>query len=110
MSPRPNSNIMAFGHGLVEKYGTNFDRAVTKQECTWMECGGAVAGIHKLEHFAAKVTMTVDREKQGNADLYNTGHPRTKFYYPALGIYKYVLWGQMGDIGGNGEVKDIFPA
>uniref|UniRef100_A0A7S1Q903 Uncharacterized protein n=1 Tax=Alexandrium catenella TaxID=2925 RepID=A0A7S1Q903_ALECA len=110
MSPRPNSNILAFDHGLVGKYGTNFDRAVTKQEAVQIETGALpLPGVHRLEHFAAKVTMTVNREEQGHVDLYHTGHPRTKFYYPSFGIYKYILWDQMGDLGGDGEVKPIYP-
>lgn len=55
--PKPSSNICAFGHGLVEKYGKNFDTLLTKEDGLAFEFGEEVKGVRPLNAFAEEVTQ-----------------------------------------------------
>jgi len=104
MAPRPANNILAFGHNVVERYGTTYDHNLTKK----MAWQGELGDGPKVEDFAAHVTMQAGRIDDGTTvDVYNTGHPRRKVYFPDLGISKYILWNQYGDINGDGQVHDF---
>mmetsp|Transcript_62995 Transcript_62995/g.138024 ORF Transcript_62995/g.138024 Transcript_62995/m.138024 type:complete len:278 (+) Transcript_62995:118-951(+) len=100
--PKPSSNICAFGHGLVEKYGKNFDTLLTKEDGLAFEFGEEVKGVRPLNAFAEEVTQMQPRLEHGDAiDIYHTGHNRRVFWYPDLDIFKYIFWSKTGDIEGN---------
>jgi len=100
--PKPSSNICAFGHGIVESFGRNFDTMLSKEEGLAFEFGDQINGVHPLNDFAEKVTQMQPRLEHGDPiDIYHTGHARRVFWYPDLEIFKYIFWDQTGDIAGN---------
>jgi len=108
MSPRPNSNIAAFGHGVLAQFGTNFDRNLTKKEVVDLENGRPESVIKNPEDFATKTVMLRERAFIGKADPYQTGFLRERYYYPDFGFYKYILFGYWGDVG-SGKIQDNEP-
>lgn len=96
---RPASNICAFGRGVLEKFKTNFDEQLSKDEGLQFEFGQSPKGVKQIEAFAQKVTELRPRVDHGEpVDIYQTGHPRRVYWYPDFDILKYIF------IGGNGDV------
>lgn len=100
-SPLPASSIAVFGQDVVKQYSTNFDQPLSKMEGVWFEFGHSPHGVWHLQHFAQQTTMMAPRVQGELIDIYSTGHPRTAFYYPDLGVTKYIMWASNGDLGGN---------
>lgn len=106
-----NSNIYHFSHAVVERYKRNYDINLTKGEAVNLELGGVnawVRGTRHIGHFAKKVVWLRGRQGRGSADVYGTGIKRTIWWYPDYDIYKYILWGSFGDIGGDGKLRPNF--
>ena len=93
----PNSNITLFDRGVVMKYGDSLKGSCTKQKALDFELRG---GLHEF----GNVRYLKNREETGEEDIYKTGHPRRKFYYPDFEITKFILWEQNGDI--TGKIQD----
>ena len=101
--PLPNSNIVAFGAAVVHRYGRNFEGNLSKAAAFPMEFGypferpGASAVLPLISFgYVIKVGPRIPR---GSSDVYGTGVPRNRFYYPAFGIYKYSMRSDaVGDI------------
>lgn len=110
--PRPPcSNIYTFSHTLVEIYKRNYDVNLTKGEAVSLELSGAganIRGVRPLLFFAKKTTWLRGRQKRRDEDVYKTGVPRTVWWYPDYDLYKYILWGAFGDIGGDGKLRPNF--
>jgi len=100
--PRPASNTCAFGRGVLEEFGNNFETQLTKKEGLSFEFGDHRRDMKQVQDFAKNVTLLHERQEHGDdVDLYETGYPRKCFYYEDLDLYKYILWGKSGDITGN---------
>ena len=109
--PLPNSNTVAFGAGVVQRFGHNFDANLTKAAAFPMEFGypfereGAPA-VQPLISFGFVVKVG-PRIPRGSSDLYATGSPRLRFFYPAFGVYKHSMRSDAaGDI--TGQRKTLF--
>ena len=90
-----NANIMVFGREVAIQYGSIFEvMNMSKSEAISME---SVC----LDIFAKRITMVPQRKVRGAVDIYNTGHPRTAFYYETFGLVKYILMFKNGDITGK---------
>jgi len=99
------SNICAFGKGVVENYGHNFDIPLTKGEGWHVENGESARGVKSILQFGQQHRVT-RRIILGKEDMYKTGHPRVKVWYTEFDIYKYIFWNQQGDILEN--VRPMF--
>ena len=93
--PLPNSNIVAFGAAVVYRYAHNFDGNLSKAAAFPMEFGypyerpGAAAVLPLISFgFVVKVGPRIP---QGSSDIYGTGSPRMRFFYPAFGVYKHSM-------------------
>ena len=134
--PLPNSNIVAFGVGVVHRFGTNFDGNLSKTAAFPMEVGQratkqsrdrtpgpaaarATRGTRALAQFGFPferaghpsvqpliahgfVVKVGPRVPRGSSDVYGTGTPRLRFYYPAFGLFKHSMRSDTaGDIVGK---------
>ena len=99
--PLPNSNIVAFGGAVVDRYGRNFDGNLTKANAFPMEFGYPnEKGMRPLMAFGFVVRVG-PRLPQGKVDVYGTG-PRIRFFYPSFGVFKYSMRSDSaGDITGK---------
>jgi len=104
--PFPFSNICAFGSGVVESYGVQFDKAVTKAAGIQIEFGGGSDGVQNVVHFGKTDVVVEDRQQIGQEDPYHTGLLRQALYYPAFGLTKYLLYNREGDL--LGHVTDTY--
>jgi len=102
--PLPCSNIFAMGHGVVERYTSNFDRSFTKLEGLYIEWGTSPLA-RNINAFAKNVTQLRKRERLGYTDPYHTGFQRITYLYRDFGLVKFVLGGKHGDIGGDGKLR-----
>lgn len=92
----------------------NFDVNVTKADAFFCEFGypmprggGEALPMQPLTFYGYVVKMG-PRLVNGTADIYETGHPRIRFYYPAFGVHKYSLRSDAaGDIL-NGHKSTLF--
>lgn len=109
MTPRPNSNMAAFGHGVVDGFGSNFEYNFTKKEVVEMEFNTTSRPRKNPEDFASKVVLLKHRRFRGHADPFRTGFFRRRVFYGAFGFYKYILWGYFGDIGNGGKLMENAP-
>lgn len=98
------SNQCVFGGSLVDNFGQDFDKNISKAEGFQIEAGGCANGACALHHYAEKQTLIPERQTLGNADLYSTGIPRVCSWYKDFDIYKCFLY--QGDMSGN-FVKDF---
>ena len=88
--PLPNSNIAAFGAGVVHKYGANFDGNLSKADAFAAEFGYSVgtpasssssAGPTMRPLVAFGVVVRVGpRLFNGTVDMYGTGLARRRFW------------------------------
>ena len=102
---------VADGAGVVQRFGHNFDANLTKAAAFPMEFGypfereGAPA-VQPLISFGFVVKVG-PRIPRGSSDLYATGSPRLRFFYPAFGVYKHSMRSDAaGDI--TGQRKTLF--
>jgi hypothetical protein len=90
-TPLPNSNIWAFGAGVVIGYGGTFGTPLTKAQQVAVEFNrGTVAGVQNLARLGHVALCTQRRA------IYlplSTASPRTTLFYPSFGLYKHILWG-----------------
>ena len=104
--PLPNSNTVAFGAGVVRAYGHNFDGNLSDKTAAFpMEFGYPFerpeGSMRPLVSFGFVVKMG-PRLPQGSSDVYKTGIPRLRFYYPAFGLSKHSMRSDSaGDILGK---------
>jgi len=104
--PRPHSDIFAFGVGIVELYGSNFDRDITKEDGLTLEHDRVLEGrvpVFPLSMIVPKhkVAWLLRRHVIGKCDVYHTTHPRGVTWYPDWDLFKYVLWDMTGDFQGH---------
>lgn len=96
------SNICAFGRGLVQVYKGLYEKIMTKRDGITVESGWCWGHVCPMFMYAAKVTIVKARITTGRkVDLYNTGVNRTETYYEDFGLYKYLLVNKQGDLTGN---------
>eukprot|EP00966_Prymnesium_polylepis_P167463 3871502-Prymnesium_polylepis.2 len=92
ISPSPSSNICAFGHGVLEAFGDNFQSPLTKAQAIAVEHEDASASAVKpVQYFAQSVRRTPQRQCRGSRDVYSTGTPRWVFHLPTFGVCKHIL-------------------
>lgn len=93
----PNSNICAFGRGVVLAYMDHFRRLAlrTKMEGILIELGES--SVHKsLVSFASHVTLARKRREEcGTFNPYNTARPRRCWFYEEFGLFKMSKLGSM---------------
>lgn len=110
--PLPNSNVVVIGANVINVYGHNFDGNVSKRDAFFNEFGYPLLRPEKppvqpLIHFGLVVKVG-PRIVNGTADVYGTGAPRIRFWYPAFGLYKFSLRSDAaGDIL-HGTTKPLF--
>ena len=56
--------------------------------------------MRPLAAFASEVER-ITRQRDGRIDLYGTGTPRLRLFYPTFGVYKYMCPGCHGDLLGH---------
>ena len=112
--PLPNSNVAVLGGQLVRSLGSNFDGNVSKQDAFVCEFGyrlrrdGVEAIMQPLIHFGMVIKLG-PRVVNGTIDIYHTGRKRIRFWYPALGVYKYSLRSDAaGDLLHGGKTEMLF--
>ena len=90
-TPLPNSNIWAFGAGVVSAYGRSFSIQLSKAQQVTLEFNrGTIAGTRSLATFG-EVALCEQRRT-----VYlplSIARPRTVLFYPSFGLYKHILWG-----------------
>jgi len=91
--PLPNSNVVAFGADVIARFRTNFDGDIAKRDAFPMEFGYSLprrnaTEVRPLVAFGVVVKLG-PRCPNGSVDIYATGTPRMRFWYPAFGLYKY---------------------
>jgi hypothetical protein len=99
--PRPNSNVVAFGHKVLSSYGNEFDLPISKRDAIVAEVEGRAEQFRGLEYFA-KCYQISPRVLIGQEDVYETGIPRNAYHYPDFHLVKYILEGWNGDFSREG--------
>lgn len=109
--PLPNSNTVAFGAGVVHRFGHNFDGDLPSKTAAFpMEFGYAferpAGAVLPLISFGFVVKIG-PRVPQGRSDVYKTGIERLRFFYPSFGLYKHSM---RSDAAGDilGQRKTLF--
>ena len=78
------------------QYGDSFKGNYTKKQALNFELKGGLFKFGNVKHLRR-------RKETGEEDVYMSGHPRKKFFYPDFEITKFILWGRNGDITGKLE-------
>lgn len=103
--PNPHSNICCFGSGVIDQYKDNFGTELSKQQAIILECNRTSFDINNKKIYSitnfGNIKLMKDRICLDEKDIYNNGIERKKFYYPDLGISKWILWGKNGDFVNN---------
>ena len=112
--PLPNSNIVAFGADVIHRYGHNFDGDLAKEDAFLCEFGytlnrsGSRRTMRPLVAPQHGVVVKLGpRLPNGSVDIYGTGVPRRRFWYPLFDLTKYSMPSSAtGDI--QGTVRSLF--
>lgn len=90
----PNSNIAAFGAGVVEAFGMTFQEPISKLEGLVIEHGrGYIRGVKPLICWGNPVILG-KRFLLLNFDLRVGAETRRVFNYQSFGLHKYIKWGK----------------
>lgn len=89
--PLPNSNIAAFGYGVVENYGNTFEEPISKKEGVIIEHGRGVIRKVKPLPCWGRIHFTGDRQLQA-ARVLRGNASRVMFEYPRWHLHKYIKW------------------
>ena len=104
MTPIPNSNIILFGSDIIDLYGDKYNVNLTKEQAIDIVFSREVV-INGIEYVGfskfPKVKYIHNRIYIKYDDIYKSGYKRKIFYYPDFGVYKYIQWGNNGDIKGK---------
>ena len=90
-TPLPNSNIYAFGTGVVAAYRDSFSTRLSKAQQVALEFNrGTIAGTQNLLMFGQLAICT---QRRAVYLPLSSDNPRTVLHYPAFGLYKHISWG-----------------
>lgn len=105
------SNMYLFSREVVLNYKNNFETLVNKVDAVLMESGGCVenngvevCGIHNFGEF---FDCGHHKRRLAAVDIYDTGYPRTPFFFEFLGVTKYIMLMWHGDMIGKLEKIDL---
>ena len=110
--PLPNSNVAVLGAQLVRAFGRNFDGNVSKRDAFTCEFGYPLQRdghptMRPLHDFGLVIKMG-PRVVNGTLDVYATGLPRIRFWYPAFGVYKFSLRSDAAGDLLHGKTEKLF--
>ena len=100
--PLPSSNIVIIHHELVHSFASAVANIKTKNDGCLIEQGRTLPdGTKSFYQTKMPTSVLGNRRELRPIDIYETGYPRTPFYYPAFDVMKYILWGRNGDFTNN---------
>ena len=108
ISSNLHSNICVIGYEVIQNYKYNFSKvSLTKKEAVELEIKGKVIKNYEtilgIKNFGS-IHHVRERVFVESKDIYSTGFPRQCFLYPDFGIFKWILWGNDGDILHNTKI------